>query len=47
MEEWKFRSTYSWPRNRMEVSGQLHATVALLPGTEPPVSIEYKADTFI
>jgi hypothetical protein len=33
-----YRSTYSWPRNWLEVSGQLHAPVALLPGKRAPVT---------
>jgi hypothetical protein len=33
MEERSYSSTCSWPRYKMEVSGQLHALVALLPGT--------------
>jgi hypothetical protein len=38
--EWMYRSTFSWPRQKLEVSGQLHAPAALTPGKEPPVPIE-------
>jgi hypothetical protein len=31
-----YRSTFSWPRHWLEVSGQLHAPAALRPGKEPP-----------
>jgi hypothetical protein len=31
--EWRYRSTFSWPRHWLEVSGQLHAPAALPPGT--------------
>jgi hypothetical protein len=31
-------STHSWPRHWMEVSGQLHAPAALLPGKEYPLN---------
>jgi hypothetical protein len=27
--EWMYRSTFSWPRHLLEVSGQLHASAAL------------------
>jgi hypothetical protein len=37
--EWMYRSTFSWPRHELEVSGQLHAPAALPPGKEPPVPI--------
>jgi hypothetical protein len=30
-----YRSTFSWPRHYLEVSGQLHAPAALLPGEYP------------
>jgi hypothetical protein len=33
------RSTVSWPRHEVEVSGQLHAPAALLSGKESPVPI--------
>jgi hypothetical protein len=33
------RSILSWPRHKLEVSGQLHAPAALSPGKEPPVPI--------
>jgi hypothetical protein len=39
MGEWIYRSTFSWPRHYLEVSGQLHAHAALPLGKEPPVSI--------
>jgi hypothetical protein len=35
MEEWMYRSRFSWPRHYLEVSGQLHASVALPLGKEP------------
>jgi hypothetical protein len=31
---------HSWPRHWIEVSGQLHASVALTPGTEPLVPLD-------
>jgi hypothetical protein len=31
------RSTFSWPRHYLEVTGQLHAPTALPPRKEPPV----------
>jgi hypothetical protein len=36
MGEWMYRYTFSSPRHWLEVSGQLHAPAALLPGKEPP-----------
>jgi hypothetical protein len=33
--DWTYRSTYSWPRHYLEVSGQLHAPSALSQGKEP------------
>jgi hypothetical protein len=36
-----YRSTYSWRRHYLEVSGQLHAPVALPPGKEPSVPVRY------
>jgi hypothetical protein len=36
VEVWRH---HSWPRHEMEVSGQLHALAALLPGKERPVPI--------
>jgi hypothetical protein len=30
-----YRSTFSWPRHQLEVSGQLHAPAALPPGKSP------------
>jgi hypothetical protein len=44
MGEWMYRSTFSWPRHKLEVSGQLHAPAALPPGKQPPVSIGYEAE---
>jgi hypothetical protein len=35
------RSTFSWPRHKLVVSGQLHAPAALT-GKERPVSILYE-----
>jgi truncated hemoglobin YjbI len=35
MWEWMYRSTFSWPRHQMEVSGQLPAPTALPPGKSP------------
>jgi hypothetical protein len=35
MREWMYRSTFSWPRHKLEVSGQLHAPAALPPGKSP------------
>jgi hypothetical protein len=32
MGEWMYRSTFSWPRHYLEVSGQLHAPAASPPG---------------
>jgi hypothetical protein len=39
MGEWMYRSAFSWPRHKLELSGQLHAPAALPPGKEPPVPI--------
>jgi hypothetical protein len=39
MGERMYRSTFSWPRHYLEVSGQLHAPAALPPRKEPPVPI--------
>jgi hypothetical protein len=39
MGEWRYSSTHSWPRNWMEVSGQLHGPACLCPGKEPLVPI--------
>jgi hypothetical protein len=33
------RSTFCWPRHLLEVSGQIHAPVALPQGKEPPLPI--------
>jgi hypothetical protein len=30
--EWRYSSTYSWPRQWFEVSGQLHFPAAVTPG---------------
>jgi hypothetical protein len=38
MEEWMYRSTFSWSRLWLEVNGQLHAPTALLPGKSSPVT---------
>jgi hypothetical protein len=44
MREWMYKSTFSWPRHQLEVSGQLHAPAAVLsPGKEPPVPIWWTA----
>jgi hypothetical protein len=43
MGEWMYRSTFSWTRHQLEVSGQLHAPAALSPGKEPPVPIGQEA----
>jgi hypothetical protein len=37
MGEWMYKSTFSWPRHKLEVSGQLDAPTALPPGKDPPV----------
>jgi hypothetical protein len=37
--EWMYRSTFSWPRQYLVVSGQIHAPAALTPEKEPPVTI--------
>jgi hypothetical protein len=42
MGECIYRSTFSWPRHELEVSGQLHVPAALSSGKEPPVSIVYE-----
>jgi hypothetical protein len=39
MGQWMYGSTYSWPRHWLEVSGQLHAPVALPPGKSPPSTL--------
>jgi hypothetical protein len=36
--EWRYSSTHSLSRHEIEVSGQLHTPVALLPRKETPVS---------
>jgi hypothetical protein len=43
MGEWMYRSTFSLPRYYLEMSGQLHAPEALLPGKEHPVRIRKEA----
>jgi hypothetical protein len=35
MGEWMYRSTFSWPRYYLEVSGQLHSPTSLAPRKEP------------
>jgi hypothetical protein len=35
MEEWMYRSTFSWSRHELEVNDQLHAPVALPRGKSP------------
>jgi hypothetical protein len=35
MGEWMYRSTFSWPRHYLEMSGQLDAPAALLQAKEP------------
>jgi hypothetical protein len=35
MKEWVYRSTFSWPRHQLEVSGQLQAPAALPRGKAP------------
>jgi hypothetical protein len=35
MGEWMYRSTFSWPRHKLEFRGQLHALAALPRGKEP------------
>jgi hypothetical protein len=42
MAELMNRSTFSWSRHYLEVSGELHAPTALLPGKEPLVPIRYE-----
>jgi len=37
--EWRYSSTHSWPRQSIEVNGQLHTPAALPPGKEPLVPI--------
>jgi len=41
--EWRCSSTNSYPWHFVEVSSQLHASTALLPGKELPVPIGYEA----
>jgi hypothetical protein len=43
MEEWLYRSTYSWPQHQLKVSGQLHASAALSQGKEPRAAIGWEA----
>jgi hypothetical protein len=43
MGEWMYRSTFPWPRHYFQVSVQLHAPAALLPGKEPAVPIGQEA----
>jgi hypothetical protein len=42
MGEWMYRSTFSWTRQYLEVSGQLHSPTTLPPGKEPSVPIGYE-----
>jgi hypothetical protein len=44
MGKWLYRSTFSWPRHKLEVSGQLHAPAALPPGKDPPVPLDRTLD---
>jgi hypothetical protein len=39
MKECTYRSMSSWPRPLLEVSGELHAPAAFIPGKESPVPI--------
>jgi hypothetical protein len=39
MEVWMYRSTFSWPRHYVVMSGQLQALAALPQGNESPVPI--------
>jgi hypothetical protein len=43
IEGWKFSSTQHWPRYFITVGGQNHASAALTPGKQPPVSTEQEA----
>jgi hypothetical protein len=43
MGEWIHKSTFAWPRDYLEMSGQLHASAALPPQKEPTVLIGYEA----
>jgi hypothetical protein len=40
---WMYSAMHIWPRHWKEVSSQLHAPVALVPGNQPPLSIAYEA----
>jgi hypothetical protein len=42
MGEWMYRSTFSWPRQQLEVSSQLQGPAALPPRKEPPVPTGYE-----
>jgi hypothetical protein len=42
--EWMYRSTFSWPRHLLEVSGQLHAPVALSPRKSPQYTLDRRLD---
>jgi hypothetical protein len=39
MVEYIYRSTFSWPRHQLEVSGQLHAAAGLTTGKEHTIPI--------
>jgi hypothetical protein len=43
MGEWMYRSTFSWPRHQLEVSGQLHAPATLSLGKKLQVPIRQDA----
>jgi hypothetical protein len=43
MGEWMYRSTFSWPRHYLEVSGQLHAPAALFPENIPSYPLDRRA----
>jgi hypothetical protein len=38
--EWMYRSTFSWPQNYLDVSGQLHAPTALTLGKGPQYPLD-------
>jgi hypothetical protein len=40
MGEWMYRPRFSWPRHKLEVSGQLHAPAALPPGKKPQYPLD-------
>jgi hypothetical protein len=39
---WMYRSTYSWPRHELEVSGHLHAPAALSLREGPQVLVRIR-----